>query len=100
MQKKIESFEMKIKKITESHKIEAEQNKEILKKQLIQEQSEVAKDVLDKTITEYEKKIILLKEEADKSQKEYKQSLETQKHQLTNEMKQKVEEAIQNTKGS
>ena len=53
-----------------SYKIEAEQNEKSLKKKLIQEQSEVAKDVLDKTITEYEKKIISLKEESDKSKNE------------------------------
>ena len=84
--------------MTESYRIEAEQNEKSLKEKLIQEQSEVAKDVLDKTITEYEKKIISLKEESDKSKNEYKQKLETQKQQLMSEINQRVEEAVQNAK--
>ena len=38
------------------------QQKKILKNQLTEEQNKVAKDVLDKTITEYEKKLISVKE--------------------------------------
>ena len=47
--------------MTESYRIEAEQNEKESEREVNTEQSEVAKDVLDKTITEYEKKIISLK---------------------------------------
>ena len=60
--KTVDTFEKRIQELKENYDIEVQQKKKILKNQLTEEQSKVAKDVLDKTITEYEKKLISVKE--------------------------------------
>jgi hypothetical protein len=93
--KAAKAFEKQIEELKEYYELEVEQNKKILKNQFMQEQSKVAKTVLDKTITEYEKKLILVKEASSKLEEHYQNKLKTQKENFDKHLKCKIESSVQ-----